>query len=118
MGICASKSDQGLSTNTKPVQTVSARNNKTVVNKKVTKPVSSGSKLSDANTDSNQKNISPQEAARLAAQKRFDDNIEKETKTELGKKLASERSKSQKTHVMEQIEKQQLENNNKPLVYD
>lgn len=127
MGICASKSDQQTSANvkvatttrTRPVARASSKPaNKSSARPDQTKETSRGQKIID-DVDENKIKLSPQEAARLAAEKRLQDNNAKSTRGALGKKLAEEKSKSHKSHLMEQAERRQLEkaaNNN--LVYD
>lgn len=126
MGLCASKSDQQASA--KPNTATTARTKATTkhANQHATKPVNKaerkplrtggGQKIND--DDENKSKLSPQEAARLAAEKRLEDNHAKSTRGALGKKLAEERSKSHKSHMMEQIDKRQLEKANDELVYD
>ncbi|CAI4061744.1 hypothetical protein SKDZ_07G1500 [Saccharomyces kudriavzevii ZP591] len=76
-----------------------------------------GNKLSDT-SDTSKDKISPQEAARLAAEKRFLQTNEKYNKSELGKKLAQERAKSHKTRLMEEAEKKHFEQERENMIYD
>lgn len=69
-------------------------------------------------TDANREKLSPQEAARQAAEKRFQESNEKSTRGELGRKLAQERAKSAKTHVLQDVEQRKAEKDNTPLIYD
>ena len=57
-------------------------------------------------------------AARLAAEKRFQETNEKYNKGELGKKLAQERAKSHKTRLMEEAEKKHAERERENMIYD
>ncbi|GAV55996.1 hypothetical protein ZYGR_0AZ01680 [Zygosaccharomyces rouxii] len=68
--------------------------------------------------DENKEKLAPQEAARLAAEKRFQESNEKSTRGELGKKLAQERGKSSRTQVLQEAEQKGAERNNTPLIYD
>ncbi|CAD6624688.1 HN1_G0032300.mRNA.1.CDS.1 [Saccharomyces cerevisiae] len=76
-----------------------------------------GSKLTDTSDPSKNK-VSPKEAARLAAEKRFQETNEKYNKGELGKKLAQERAKSHKTRLMEEAEKKHAERERENMIYD
>ncbi|CAI4039172.1 hypothetical protein SMKI_07G1440 [Saccharomyces mikatae IFO 1815] len=76
-----------------------------------------GSKLSYT-TESSKDKVSPKEAARLAAEKRFQETNEKYNKGELGKKLAQERAKSHKTRLMEEAEKKHAEQQRENMIYD
>ncbi|GMC21810.1 unnamed protein product [Saccharomyces cerevisiae] len=76
-----------------------------------------GSKLTDTSDPSKNK-VSPKEAARLAAEKRFQETNEKYNKGELGKKLAQERAKSHKTRLMEEAEKKHAEKERENMIYD
>ena len=76
-----------------------------------------GSKLTDTSDPSKNK-VSPKEAARLAAEKRFQETNEKYNKGELGKKLAQERAKSHKTRLMEEAEKKHAEREMENMIYD
>lgn len=127
MGLCASKSDQQASA--KPKTATTARTKVTTtkhatkhatkpVNKAELKPLRTGGGQKINDDDENKSKLSPQEAARLAAEKRLEDNNAKSTRGALGKKLAEERSKSHKSHMMEQIDKRQLEKANDELIYD
>ncbi|CCD26711.1 uncharacterized protein NDAI_0I01420 [Naumovozyma dairenensis CBS 421] len=135
MGICASKTDSPTTTTTattttntnKPVQRIRPKHNKnaeettkgTRKKKTVAAVQTSGTKLGAAtNDDDDGGKLSPKEAARLAAEKRFKEATEKETKGELGKKLASERAKTYKAHVLEDAEKRNLERERENLTFD
>ncbi|PTN20235.1 hypothetical protein C4S55_3695 [Saccharomyces cerevisiae] len=76
-----------------------------------------GSKLTDTSDPSKNK-VSPKEAARLAAEKRFQETNEKYNKGELGKKLAQERAKSHKTRLMEEAEKKHAQRERENMIYD
>ncbi|QHS73228.1 uncharacterized protein SPAR_G01380 [Saccharomyces paradoxus] len=76
-----------------------------------------GSKLTDT-SDPSKDEVSPKEAARLAAEKRFQETNEKYNKGELGKKLAQERAKSHKTRLMEEAEKKHAERERENMLYD
>ena len=76
-----------------------------------------GSKLTDTSDPSKNK-VSPKEAARLAAEKRFQETNEKYNKGDLGKKLAQERAKSHKTRLMEEAEKKHAERERENMIYD
>ncbi|CDH10835.1 uncharacterized protein ZBAI_02621 [Zygosaccharomyces bailii ISA1307] len=78
---------------------------------------SRGHTVSDM-ADANREKLSPQEAARLAAEKRFQESNEKSTRGELGRKLAQERAKSAKTHVLQDVEQRKAEKDNSALIYD
>ncbi|EJS43779.1 YGL108C [Saccharomyces arboricola H-6] len=141
MGLCGSKSQSMPSqtttakpkTKTKPVtrNTASARQElrqKEKKSQKKKKPQSKGilaqavqkkegSKLSDT-SDASKDKVSPKEAARLAAERRFQETNEKYNKGELGKKLAQERAKSHKTHLMEEAEEKHAEQERENMIYD
>lgn len=119
MGLCASKSDKETparvsnptTVRTKPV----SKPSKTVQSKPVR--LNDGQKINDE-IDENKNQLSAKDAARLAAEKRLQDNNAKSTRGALGKKLAEERSKSHKSHMMETVEKRQLDQANNDLTYD
>ncbi|CAI4062869.1 hypothetical protein SUVZ_07G1400 [Saccharomyces uvarum] len=141
MGLCGSKSQPMPSqtttatprVRTKPVnrgttnakQQLRQKGNENKKNKKSTSKSTTaqsaekreGSKLSGA-SDTSKDKVSPKEAARLAAEKRFQETNEKYNKGELGKKLAQERAKSHKTHVMEETEKKHAAQERENMIYD
>lgn len=126
MGLCASKSDsQAVSSSsnvTKRTTSTGPQKHKPNTPAKSVQPPtfkrSNGNKILEDAKDANRGKISATEAAKLAAEKRFQEANEKSTRGELGKKLAEERSKSHKSQMMKQVEQQKLENANGKLVYD
>lgn len=120
MGICASKSDKVEST--RPAQAAKPRVKKTSgLSKTVVKSSSlrngSGHRVNGEVDDIKDK-VSAQEAARLAAEKRLEESTAKSTQGALGKKLAEERSKSHKSHMMKEVEKRQMEKASQDMVYN
>ncbi|QLQ79557.1 hypothetical protein HG537_0C02040 [Torulaspora globosa] len=118
MGLCASKSDQVKES---PVLKPKSQIRKTHDKSKQSKP----SKLRNGTghrvqgeVDETKEVLSAQEAARLAAEKRLQESNAKATQGTLGKKLAEERSKSHKTHMMKEAERRQLEKASRDFVYD
>ncbi|SMN18977.1 similar to Saccharomyces cerevisiae YGL108C Protein of unknown function, predicted to be palmitoylated [Maudiozyma saulgeensis] len=112
MGLCASKSETVSSatnaTTNKPQtsQRTKKTNTKSNGNKTPAKPKTQttgklGTKLSDENGTESQ-NVSPAEAARLAAEKRQKDQNDSLTQGELGKKLAKERAKTYSSYRKEE----------------
>lgn len=95
MGLCSSKHEQGetLGTANQPKK-ITRTTRKTVQEK----PTTNDHAVSDSNHDrvlgdSNEQNekLSPREAARLAAEKRLDDNTKELAKGTLGRKLAKQK---------------------------
>ncbi|KOG99412.1 uncharacterized protein DI49_1865 [Saccharomyces eubayanus] len=141
MGLCGSKSQPMPSqtttvtprTRTKPVnrgttnakeqlrqkENESEKKKKSSLKSTTGQPVKKreGSKLSGA-SDTSKDKVSPKEAARLAAEKRFHETNEKYNKGELGKKLAQERAKSHKTRLMEETEKKHAAQERENMIYD
>lgn len=133
MGLCGSKSDQstGSIPASRPATTRTAKSlqeqpKKKKQLKKSSKPLrtgetaiqkKAGDRINEAGDDTKEK-LTAQEAARLAAEKRLQEANEKSTRGALGKKLAEERSKSHKTHMMQEVEKRDLKKANENLVYD
>lgn len=122
MGLCASKSDKSKPTEpTNPVKPqirkIRETSSKADQNKGSSLRTGTGHRV-DGEVDANKDKLSAQEAARLAAEKRLQESNAKETQGALGKKLAEERSKSHKTHMMKEVEKRQLEKANNDIVYD
>lgn len=85
---------------------------------KKSSPKKTGGQTVGGSIDGNKEKLSPQDAARLAAEKRFQESNQKSTKGKLGKKLAQERGKSSRAHVLQEVEKKEAERNNTPLIYD
>ncbi|EDO19444.1 hypothetical protein Kpol_1002p92 [Vanderwaltozyma polyspora DSM 70294] len=129
MGLCASTHEEPVSSQPKPVvKTKSTPKSKNVpqrqanadLNKRKQKKKQNDTtdfKISEQ-SDENRTKLTPQEAAKLAAEKRLAESNEKDTKGALGKKLATERAKSHKSQMVEQVEKQKIEKANEDLVYD
>lgn len=107
MGLCGSKSDQ--SSQVLPRQTDDMTRTATVGARATTTTttrgkqeahlpiggrVNNGSKERKLLENSTQSRLSPREAARLAAERRLEEQNNKLTKGELGKKLAKERAKT------------------------
>ncbi|QEU59254.1 hypothetical protein KDRO_B05200 [Kluyveromyces lactis] len=95
MGLCGSKPSKGVPL-AAPDSSAPKSNNKTTSKKSTGRPI-------DA-TQSHH-TLSPREAARVAAEQRNAKLEAANAKTELSQKLAHERAKSRKTHVMEIAQK-------------
>ncbi|CCH60853.1 hypothetical protein TBLA_0D03530 [Henningerozyma blattae CBS 6284] len=110
---------------TKPIETKQSNTKNEISSKSKPKSKSKSQNISThakvtklaSGEDTNKNKLTPQEAARKAAEKRLAESNEKQTKGELGKKLAKERAKSNKTHMMEQAE-QQKQAGQDTLIYD
>lgn len=123
MGLCASKSEKKVN-HQATIRTKPQRVGQNSTQKKLKVPIkqtnssdakkSSGRPLSEGHTA---ENVSPQEAARRAAEQRLENNVKDSTKGELGRKLAQERAKSHSKHMRETAEQRQHEKN-RPPVYD
>lgn len=143
MGLCFSKSDQTPATTSRtnqpattiqktappqsaksqrPQESVKTQQSK-LKETKLSKRDPTTTKISEGKTvgatvDQNREKLSPQEAARLAAEKRFQESNEKFTRGELGKKLAKDRGKSSRTHVLQESEQKRTKRNSEPLIFD
>lgn len=141
MGLCFSKTDHQTPSNNNRAGGATSTQRRTTSQRSGThsqKPIenrqtskSEGPKVSTKTTtkttggqpiggtiDENKNKLSPREAARLAAERRFQESNEKSTRGELGKKLAQERGKSSRTQVLQEAEQKGAERNNTPLIYD
>lgn len=116
MGLCASKSDKQDSVPS-PRRTIKRVQRTVSSNAPKDKLKGTDYKLSDVPDEAKSK-LTPQDAARLAAEKRLAETNEKSTKGQLGKKLASERVKAHKTSMIEQVYKQKIEKANDDIVFD
>lgn len=133
MGLCGSKSGQPTESippsrpaTARTAKSLEGQSKKKRQSKKSSKPLrteetvikkKAGDRINEAADDTKEK-LSAQEAARLAAEKRLQEANEKSTRGALGKKLAQERSKSHKTHLMQEVENRDLKKANENLVYD
>ncbi|GCE98471.1 hypothetical protein ZYGM_003430 [Zygosaccharomyces mellis] len=141
MGLCFSKTDHQTPVNDNRVgETTSAQrratsqrsgtySQKPIENRQTSKserskvPTKTATKTTEGQPiggtiDENKNKLSPREAARLAAERRFQESNEKSTRGELGKKLAQERGKSSRTQVLQEAEQKGAERDNTPLIYD
>lgn len=116
MGLCASKESPSQSTSSssdaRPVQRTGHQKKSDTAAKVsgTTQRNKSKKKLGgDEVLGEETQKISAKEAARLAAEKRYQDAHQKNTKGELGKKLEQERAKSHKSKMMEEAEMRQAE---------
>lgn len=100
MGVCVSKADKPVESSKPQVTQRSKPERKQSNKRKTVVHKDKGSKLSDGMKDQ-PNDISPREAAKLAAEKRLKGQIDSLTQGELGKKLAKERAKTYNSYKHE-----------------